>query len=300
MRLYLVPISVGLHTTDCLLSDTTRPIFKHEAGSRASKRHNPKPQRPDKQTAKQSKLTTPRLTILLALLLSACTTGQVFVYEDVRGISQFTIYHRSNFQYEERTARSYFQIRGQCDIRDTIVRFTYPRYAPLPFCYPANPCTRHHQSADTSLFSLQLLEGGSRDPMLFSGIILRDSLGGILATEETDLFGSAVFGNRADAAWVEIYTGLAPTLFVEYEELRGYHSTCLIPNVPFGGRQSNTCLIEFLDVVLPYHIDADHQTLTHDGVVYQRTKNRLLHNTPTKQTPTPRRLSSQVNLTPNQ
>lgn len=216
------------------------------------------------------------LLLFFGLLIISSCSKSIYVYSDEHGSSSFTIYKR-NYKYTEKTAYTDFETWGTHYIsNDSTLTFVYKKPDQLPYTYLKNNIRKTPKADIADFATIKIINQLTQEPIGFGGVALYDSLGQLLTGFETDINGFCELRTREKFTSIEITSLAYAKHIIRAEDLANYNFLVEleIAAVDFGGRSTNSCLVEFIDVRLLYKIDdkKHFQSFEKDGVVYKKQK----------------------------
>jgi len=208
--------------------------------------------------------------LILGIFLTSCSKS-VYISKDLSDFFQFTLY-KENFKYQEYTALGKFSIWGTYEIKDSLIYFEFRDKKRIPYNYLSNNIRKRETKRNSQFQILHLVDKEYDEPILFASVVLKDKLGKIFASLESDMDGIAIIKNNSNIGYVEVsFLGYTKQIF-NYDTYFDSNLEIKLEQLKPGGRLSEGCLIDYIDVILEYKVDnpSNITKLERNGVVFKK------------------------------
>lgn len=210
------------------------------------------------------------ILLIFTLLLTSCSRT-VYTYKDIDGTSKFILY-KHNYKYIENSKFGKFSETGAYETTDSLISFVYRNKKKIPYTYQSDNVQIRNRRKNDEYQIMHLTEKDSKSPIPFVSVAFKDKTGKIINGTNTDIDGIANIKINNDIYIIEIgYIGAFKHEFL-YNEYLAYDLNIQLEELKPGGRMSDGCLIDYIDVILEYKIDdpSDFSKLERNGIVYDK------------------------------
>jgi len=206
---------------------------------------------------------------MIVICLQTSCSKSIYINSNSNGTSKYILY-KNYYKYIERSIFGKFSETGTYIVNDSLISFVYRNKNKIPFTYQGDNVQIQNMRKDKEYQRIYLTDKNHKSPIPFAPITLKDSLGNLVSNADAGIDGLAFIKNNKDIYTVEInYEGYLKQIFF-YDKYYEYDLTIKLEDFKPGGRMTNECLIEYLDIILEYQIDNPLQInkLERNGVVY--------------------------------
>ncbi len=199
----------------------------------------------------------------------------IYVYTDLLGSSQYTLY-KSNYKYEENSYNGSFSVWGKYEVKDTQIQFLCKDKSKVPYhYYGGSVLARENDSYEENIY-VHVSNQIYKEPIVNANILFIDSLGNLIGLISTDLAGYALLTPDTFPKYLQVEVFEHARFKMPFPQNSDNHYFITLESLQPGGRMTDNCLSNYMDVLLEYQKDPNDKELQkfeRNGVVFVKSKN---------------------------
>lgn len=199
----------------------------------------------------------------------------IYVHTDLLGSSQYTLY-KSNYKYEENSYNGSFSVWGKYEVKDNQIQFLCKDKSKLPYhYYGGSVLTRENDSYEENIY-VHVSNQIYKEPIVNANILFIDSLSNLIGLRSTDLAGYALLTPDTFPKYLQVEVFEHARFKMPFPQNSDNHYFITLESLQPGGRMTDNCLSNYMDVLLEYQKDPDDKELQkfeRNGVVFVKSKN---------------------------
>ena len=217
-----------------------------------------------------------RISFCIQLIMMVSCSKTIYTHTDFLGTSQYTLY-KNSYKYEENSYRGHFSVKGTYEIKNGQVHFLCKDKSKIPYHYYGGSVLPKENNNYDHNFYVHVSNQLFREPIINANILFIDSLGQLSGQTYTDLDGYATLSTNVKAKYLQIEVFEHAHMLLPFPENADNNFHISLESLKPGGRMSDNCLINHMDVLLEYRKKSKGREIIHferNGVVFIRSERK--------------------------